>query len=219
MARQAGDRRTREPRRVLIVEDHQDSRDALQLLLTLDGFDVATAADGPGALDAARARPPDIAIVDIGLPGLDGWTVAQILRDELHDLWLVALTSLDSPEDRRHSAAAGFDLHLVKPVWPDELRKAVRVMLLAESTSSAVRGDTGGSAHPHRWSYWMVLPFGAAVTTAVLMARRWTGARHRSGAPAVEVPCGVLAEHASLPRAAANADARSAGATGAVAHL
>jgi DNA-binding response OmpR family regulator len=180
---------------VLIVEDHQDSRDALQLLLTLDGFDVTSAADGPGALEAARSRPPDIAVVDIGLPGLDGWTVAQILRRELHDLWLIALTSFDSSEDRRRSTAAGFDLHLVKPVWPDELRKAVRIMLLAEHAGAA-----GGSDRPHGWSpYWMVLPFGAAVGTALLMARRWTGsARHRTALPpGVDVPCVVPVEPAA----------------------
>lgn len=192
MATQVGSGRTRQPRRVLIVEDHQDSRDALRLLLTLDGLDVATAADGPTALEAARARPPEIAIVDIGLPGLDGWTVAQVLRREFHELWLVALTSFDSPEDRRRSTAAGFDLHLVKPIWPDELRKAVRVMLLAAQASGSP-----GSDLPHGfWSYWMVLPFGAAVGTALLMARKWIGGgRHRTTTPpTMEIPCGVAPE-------------------------
>jgi DNA-binding response OmpR family regulator len=116
---------------VLVVEDHADSREALQLLLELDGLEVFTAADGPSGIELARAQVPVIAIIDIGLPRLDGWGVARTLRQELSDrVWLIALTSLDAPEDRRRSAEAGFDLHLAKPVRGDEIRELVQSMLL-----------------------------------------------------------------------------------------
>ena len=100
-------------------------------VLTLDhvarveGHQVDEACDGPSALVAFRRSPPDIAIIDIGLPGMDGYELARLLRDEPlgRDATLVALTGYGFPEDYQRSREAGFDRHLVKPVSPEDLRR------------------------------------------------------------------------------------------------
>lgn len=105
-------------RRVLIVEDNADGRELLRSLLELEGHDVDDAADGAAALRQALERPPDVALIDIGLPGLDGYEVARRLRQGPRGeaMLLVALTGYGQPQDRRRAADAGFDAHLVKPV-------------------------------------------------------------------------------------------------------
>ena len=113
--------------RILIVEDHEDSREMLRQVLEFEGYDVEVAADGRLGLDAALARPPMVALIDLGLPVLDGFEVARAIRERLgHSLWLVALTSRTTPADRRRSAEAGFDLHVAKPVAIDRLRGILR---------------------------------------------------------------------------------------------
>jgi two-component system CheB/CheR fusion protein len=110
-------------RRVLVVEDNDDAREALGHLLRHGGHEVREAGDGWQALDAAEAFGPDIALVDVGLPGLDGYEVARRLRARpgLRSLLLVAVTGYGLPEDRDRARAAGFDVHLVKPVTPEAL--------------------------------------------------------------------------------------------------
>lgn len=111
---------------ILVVEDHEDSRAALALWLEVVGHTVEAAADGPSAIAVARARPPNVAIVDIGLPGLDGWEVARRLRHEFGErIGLIALTSRQTSADRAQSYEAGFDFHLVKPAIGDELVRAI----------------------------------------------------------------------------------------------
>ena len=107
---------------ILIVEDNADAREALRMLLELDGHAVEAAAEGKEALDLARAKDPDIALVDIGLPGIDGYEVARQMRsrDPKRPL-LIALTGYGQPEDRRRATEAGFDSLLVKPVDPAAL--------------------------------------------------------------------------------------------------
>jgi PAS domain S-box-containing protein len=102
---------------VLIVDDNRDAADSLALLLHVAGQEVRTAYDGPAALDLARARPPDVVLLDIGMPGMDGLEVARRLRQDLglKQVLLVALTGYGQEEDRRRSHEAGFDAHLVKP--------------------------------------------------------------------------------------------------------
>jgi two-component system, sensor histidine kinase len=109
-------------RTILIVEDNADARDALRMLLELDGHDVAAAGEGMEALEIARSKDPDIALVDIGLPGIDGYEVARRVRalDKRRPL-LIALTGYGQPEDRRRATEAGFDSLLVKPVDPSAL--------------------------------------------------------------------------------------------------
>jgi DNA-binding response OmpR family regulator len=99
------------------VDDNHDSADALAMLLRLSGHEVVTAYDGSEALTTAAQRQPDVILLDIGLPGLNGYDVAQrIRRQRGNDVVLVALTGWGQEEDRRLSAQAGFDAHLVKPV-------------------------------------------------------------------------------------------------------
>ena len=109
-------------RSILIVEDNDDAREALRMLLELDGHVVEAAAEGVQALEIVRAKDPDVALVDIGLPGIDGFEVARRARaaDAKRPL-LIALTGYGQPEDRRRASEAGFDSMLVKPVDPTAL--------------------------------------------------------------------------------------------------
>jgi two-component system, sensor histidine kinase len=102
---------------VLLVEDHDDARDMLGMLLGKLGYEVHTAADGPAGLDAALELQPDVAVVDVTLPGLDGYEVARRVRAAGgRQPILVSLTGHASPEDEARARAAGFDAHLSKPV-------------------------------------------------------------------------------------------------------
>jgi CheY-like chemotaxis protein len=104
-------------RNVLIVDNNQGAAESLALLLRLAGQEVRTAYDGATALDLARARPPDVVLLDIGMPGMDGLEVARRLRQDLglKQAVLVALTGYGGEEDRRRSREAGFNAQLVKP--------------------------------------------------------------------------------------------------------
>ena len=107
---------------ILIVEDNDDARDALRMLLELDGHVVEAAAEGMQALEIARGKDPDVALVDIGLPGIDGYEVARRIRASGSQRpLLIALTGYGQPEDRRRATEAGFDSMLVKPVDPTAL--------------------------------------------------------------------------------------------------
>jgi two-component system CheB/CheR fusion protein len=113
-------------RHVLVIEDNVDAREMLRMALELDGHRVETAPDGTSGVEAALRTTPDVVLVDIGLPGLDGYAVARQLRAALgHRVTLVALTGYGQTEDRRRTAEAGFDAHLVKPVDPDVLTRAL----------------------------------------------------------------------------------------------
>jgi len=109
--------------RVLLLEDNPDVAEGLAMLLELCGHCVRVVHDGVAALDAARADLPDVMLVDIGLPGMDGYEVARRVRHDpaLRHLVLVALTGYGRDEDKQKTKAAGFDHHLVKPVDPDVL--------------------------------------------------------------------------------------------------
>jgi PAS domain S-box-containing protein len=118
----------RPARRVLIVDDNEDAARTLADLLAADGHDVQVALSGTSALDQALARPPDIVVLDLGLPDLDGVEVARRLRAQAvtRHAVLVAVTGWGQEADRARTAAAGFDVHLVKPVDPLLLQQAVR---------------------------------------------------------------------------------------------
>jgi CheY-like chemotaxis protein len=109
------------------VDDNADGLETLALLLELSGHQVRTAADGPAALAAAAAFRPDVVLMDIGLPGMDGYEVARLLRADpaFNGTRLIALTGWGQDTDRARSSKAGFDLHLVKPVDPAELRRVL----------------------------------------------------------------------------------------------
>ena len=119
------------PRRVLLVEDQPDSRESLRLLLECWGHQVEVAADGLRGIQVALAWKPEVAIVDIGLPLLDGYEVARRLRAAFGaTIRLIALTAYRSPEDIRRAHEAGFDIHLAKPADPHAIRH-----LLAEQSA------------------------------------------------------------------------------------
>jgi CheY-like chemotaxis protein len=107
------------------VDDNVDSADSLAMLLSLTGHNVRTAHDGPSAIQEARAHRPDVILLDIGLPRMDGFEVARRLRQDpdMRAVLLIAMTGYGQEEDRRKTQEAGFDLHLVKPVDADELTR------------------------------------------------------------------------------------------------
>jgi PAS domain S-box-containing protein len=115
----------RQSRRVLVVDDNRDAADSLAVLLRIDGHDVQVAYDGPAALAAAPAFRPDAVLLDLGMPGMDGYEVCRRLRrmPELAEARVVAVTGWGQDADRRRSAEAGFDQHLVKPADPDVVRR------------------------------------------------------------------------------------------------
>lgn len=108
---------------VLVVDDNIDAATSLAVILELNGHRVRTAPDGPHALEACIAQRPDVVLLDIGLPGMDGYEVALRLRKmpEMLKITLIAVTGYGQPEDVARSRHAGFDHHLVKPVEPDAL--------------------------------------------------------------------------------------------------
>lgn len=111
-----------EPPHVLLVEDVADVRNMLREVLELESFRVSTACDGREALDQIDASRPDVALVDIGLPGIDGYQVARQIRQNYgQTVFLIALTGYGQEEDIRRAQAAGFDRHLTKPVNCDSL--------------------------------------------------------------------------------------------------
>jgi signal transduction histidine kinase len=113
------------PRRVLVVDDNTDSAESLDRLLGLQGHEVRTAHDGPTALRVAQMFGPEVVLLDIGLPQMDGYEVARQLREQigLRQVVLVALTGYGQEEDRRKAAEAGFDAHLTKPADPAALHR------------------------------------------------------------------------------------------------
>jgi two-component system CheB/CheR fusion protein len=112
-------------RRILVVDDSRDAAESLGTLLQLVGSDVRTAHDGPGALEVLRTYRPGVVLLDISMPGMDGYEVARRIRrqPEFRDVILIALTGWGQEEDRRRARAAGFDHHLVKPVDFDSLQE------------------------------------------------------------------------------------------------
>ena len=113
--------RTRE-RRVLVIEDNADALSTLCAMLELDGHSVTTATDGQAGLEALLAQRPDVAIVDIGLPGLTGYEVAKRSRAAGHAGRMIAVSGYGQPQDVKHSLQAGFDAHMVKPVAAQDLQ-------------------------------------------------------------------------------------------------
>lgn len=114
-------------RRVLVAEDNRDAADTLGLLLELYGHEVRIAHSGNAALSVARSFHPDAALLDIGIPDLDGYEVARKLRVETFcpDIVLIALTGYGQDGDKERAQAAGFDHHLTKPVDPNKLEALI----------------------------------------------------------------------------------------------
>jgi two-component system CheB/CheR fusion protein len=110
--------------RILVVDDNEDGREMLGYLLNMDGHTVELAVDGPSGLAAALSFRPEVAILDIGMPGMDGYTVAETLRRGplASSVVLVALSGMGQGEDKIRATEAGFDCHFTKPVDIQSLR-------------------------------------------------------------------------------------------------
>jgi two-component system CheB/CheR fusion protein len=129
---------------ILLVEDDADIRETLKCILDHDGFQVRGVGDGPAALEALAAAVPDIALIDIGLPGMSGYELARAARQRYPDagLRLVALTGYGQAGDRQASREAGFDAHLTKPLMPDELYRTLARLAPADAAGEIRRqGD------------------------------------------------------------------------------
>ena len=105
-------------RLVLVVDDNVDSAQSLSILLKLKGHEVHMAHSGQEALELAARHHPEVVLLDIGLPGMNGYEVARVLRSrpETEKAQLIALTGFGQEDDRRRAMEAGFDSHLTKPV-------------------------------------------------------------------------------------------------------
>ena len=109
------------PRRILIADDHEDLADLIAQVLVWDGYAVRPVYDGAPALEASRSFHPDLAILDINMPKVNGYDVAEIMRSERaagDDLVLIAITAYAQPSDIARARRAGFDRHVAKPADP-----------------------------------------------------------------------------------------------------
>jgi PAS domain S-box-containing protein len=129
--------------RILIVDDNEDGAESLAMLLDASGHETEQAYDGPAALELAQRIRPDVVLLDIGLPGLNGYEVCRRIRSETwgKGMVIVALTGWGQEEDRHRSREAGFDTHMVKPVDYDALMK----LLASVSRSSNRDSETASS--------------------------------------------------------------------------
>ena len=113
--------------RVLVVNDYADNVESMAMLLRLYGHEVETALGGSAALRAARANPPEVVLLDISMPGMNGYEVARQLRSMFQGrVVLIALTAHGFEEDKRRCVEAGFDRHLVKPADPVKVEQLIR---------------------------------------------------------------------------------------------
>jgi CheY-like chemotaxis protein len=108
--------------RILLADDNADSVEMLGVLLELEGHEVRTAADGQCAVELAIQHPPDVAILDIGMPRMDGYQAAQRIRQALPGVLLIALSAYSAAEHVRRGRQAGFNHHLAKPMQLAGLR-------------------------------------------------------------------------------------------------
>ena len=115
-------------KKILVVDDNVDAADTLEALLCLDGFEVTTVYDGFAAVNAANTIAPDVVVMDIGMPGMDGYEAAQMIRTQPGGgrVRLIALTGWGQSGDKKRAGEAGFDHHLVKPVDYDMLVRCFR---------------------------------------------------------------------------------------------
>jgi signal transduction histidine kinase len=139
-AAEAGER----PLRILVVDDNQDSASSMMLLLELQGHEVCLANSGEAALDLARERRPEVILLDIGMPGMNGYEVARRLRGEpaFADTLLVAITGYGRSSDLEQTQAAGFDHHLVKPIDYEKLQALLASRASAGGACQRLAGAT-----------------------------------------------------------------------------
>ena len=114
-------------RRVLVVDDNVDAAETVAAYLRLEGHEAKVVTEGAEVLGSARVFEPQVVVLDIGLPGIDGYQIARQLRSEAQtrDTLLIAVTGYGRDEDRALAAAAGFDCHFVKPADPVEIQAVI----------------------------------------------------------------------------------------------
>jgi CheY-like chemotaxis protein len=141
----AGTETSLEGRSVLVVDDNCDAADSLSMLLRLAGAKVTVAYDGASALAAVPIHQPDVVLLDVGMPGMDGYTVASRIRQDVQnsDMLLIALTGFGQEEDRKRSTAAGFNDHLTKPADLQALLSLVASFEPAAAARDKVQGKLG----------------------------------------------------------------------------
>ncbi len=129
--------------RVLVVDDNADAADSVALFLRLEGHETTTALDGLQAIDLCRSFKPDVAVIDIGLPGLSGYDVAQRLRatPEGARMLLIALTGYGQKEDQQQAKQAGFDHHFTKPTNPEEIHRVIATRVAANGNAPLEDGQ------------------------------------------------------------------------------
>ncbi|HSJ98821.1 MAG TPA: ATP-binding protein [Myxococcota bacterium] len=134
------------PRRVLVVDDNQDAGESLEMLLRVLGVESRVVHDGESALATLRAFRPEMVLLDLGMPGMDGYEVVRRIRERPEDgePVVIALTGWGQPEDRRRTREAGFDHHLVKPVGLDVLQSLLAALDAPERAHPAQGCATGG---------------------------------------------------------------------------
>ncbi|TWT82244.1 Transcriptional regulatory protein SrrA [Planctomycetes bacterium CA13] len=125
--------------KLLLVEDNQDARTMLAETLRLEGFEVGEAGDGPSAIELFDSFRPEIAVIDIGLPGMDGYQVAAAIRanKKFQLTTLIALTGYARQTDQHEAIEAGFDIHLAKPLDPHQL--CLRIVAARSKPKSSVK--------------------------------------------------------------------------------
>lgn len=115
-------------RRVLVVDDCKDAADALAMVIQAEGYDVQVTYTGEEAISIAQSDPPEVVLLDLGMPQLNGFSVGRELRNQpkTKDALIVAVTGYGLPGDRARCEAAGFDLHLLKPVQLEQLNAVLQ---------------------------------------------------------------------------------------------
>ena len=123
-----GDEVTGDPQRILVVDDNPDSLESLSLLLGFSGNEVRTASDGVTAVAVAETFRPEVVLLDVGMPNMNGYDACRLIRSHEwgRNMVLIALTGWGQEEDRARSHAAGFDQHFVKPIDPKVLIRHLR---------------------------------------------------------------------------------------------
>jgi two-component system cell cycle response regulator DivK len=118
-------------KRILVVEDDADNRGLLVKALTPEGYEMMEAPDGRSAIVLARSKHPDLIIMDLALPGIDGWEASRRLKSDPRsaDIPIIALTAFAMPGDEERALGAGCDAYLSKPCRPQTIREVVRRFL------------------------------------------------------------------------------------------
>ncbi len=137
--------------RLVLVEDNADIRETLAELLVLEGYQVEGAGDGPQGLNRILAVEPEVVLIDVGLPGFDGYELARRIRAQQGDRpALIAMTGYGQPDDRARAFDAGFDEHVVKPVSVEDLSAAIERTRRKNAASHPHAGDLGGGGDAPR---------------------------------------------------------------------